>query len=180
MQGFVARACGVLTKGHAEVAKLTVEMLIKLCLFSAHSYQLAIQVRAAMLMTMHCKTSGRAVEHYTPTLLARGCAIIDSFTPRRHCLGSVQHHVCQRPALVARLWKQLPCLLQMPIGRLLSQQPLPRKHNCCLTAAGLMPKQRKTKSAQHHFSGESSLLRRPRHCLPAALQLGNQPGQASA
>lgn len=50
MQGFVARACGVLTRGHAEVAKLTVEMLIKLCLFSSHSYQLAIQVRAAMLV----------------------------------------------------------------------------------------------------------------------------------
>lgn len=44
-----------------------------------------------------------------------------SSMPCRHCLGSVQHRVCQRPAPVAHC-KQLPCLLHMLIGRLLSQQ----------------------------------------------------------
>ena len=50
VQGVVPRTCSVLTKGHPEAAKLTVEVLIKLCLFSSHSYMLALKVRAAMLM----------------------------------------------------------------------------------------------------------------------------------
>ncbi len=44
-QGFVERICMMLRGHEAEAAKLGVEMLIKLCLFSARSYGMALQAR---------------------------------------------------------------------------------------------------------------------------------------
>ena len=46
-----ARVCGMLEEGerHRGGASLAVEMLIKLCLFSQHSYALALQARVMLL-----------------------------------------------------------------------------------------------------------------------------------
>ena len=45
-QGFVSRVCAMLAGGGIEAARLAIEMLIKLCLFSARSYGMALQARA--------------------------------------------------------------------------------------------------------------------------------------
>ncbi len=41
----MSRMCGLLAHSQTDAAKLVVEMLIKLCLFSAGGYRLAIKVR---------------------------------------------------------------------------------------------------------------------------------------
>ena len=51
VDGCMPRVCALLAHSHTDAAKLVVEMLIKLCLFSADGYRLAVKVRGC------CSTS---------------------------------------------------------------------------------------------------------------------------
>jgi hypothetical protein len=47
VSGFVPRICAVLGRPDPDAAKLAVEMLIKLCLYSTRGYSLAVKVGSA-------------------------------------------------------------------------------------------------------------------------------------